>query len=69
MKIRSYLSISGTVFALVALAHLLRLVAGWELVIGEWQAPGWVSLVGMLVPGALAGWAFRLAAGPAAPSE
>ena len=67
MRIRSYLSISGSIFALVAVAHLVRLLAGWQVTIDGWEAPGWISVIGLLVPAALATWAFRLASTRAAP--
>lgn len=41
-------------FALVALAHLLRLLFGVEITVGGWTAPMWVSVLGVLVPGAVA---------------
>jgi len=61
MKARQYYLVSGTVFALVALTHLLRIVTGWDLVIGDWMAPVWASGLGVLIPGFLATTAFRLA--------
>lgn len=42
------------VFALVALAHLLRLSMGWPVTIGPWNAPMWASIVGVIVPVAIA---------------
>lgn len=38
----------------VAAAHALRLVFGVELIVGSTVMPMWVSVVGALVPGALA---------------
>jgi len=38
----------------VAAAHALRLVFGVELTVGSTAMPMWVSVVGALVPGALA---------------
>ena len=65
MKARPYYLVSGALFALVALVHLLRIVAGWEFVIGDWMAPMWASVLGVLIPGFLATSAFRLARGGA----
>jgi fatty acid desaturase len=42
------------VFALVALAHLLRLVYGWEATINGAMVPMWLSIVGLLIAGGLA---------------
>ena len=43
--------LAGIVFTLVAIAHLLRMVTGTEVVIGESNIPQWVSVVGVVVPG------------------
>jgi len=42
--------------ALVALAHLLRVVLGISVTIGGVGVPGWVSLLACVVTGGLAGW-------------
>ena len=42
------------VFALVALAHLLRLVYGWEATINGAAVPMWASGLGLVVAGGLA---------------
>ena len=57
---REYCVISGTLFALVALAHLLRIVYGMSVQIDEYVIPMVVSWVGFIVPGVLAVWAFRI---------
>ena len=61
MSSRTYLFISGTVFGVISLLHLLRVINGWDLVLGPWATPMWVSWGGTLVPGFLCIWAFRLA--------
>ena len=58
---RTYVTISGCVFALVALAHLLRLIYGWAAQVGSFPVPPWMSVVALLVAGALCIWAFALA--------
>jgi hypothetical protein len=58
---RFYLRVSGTLFGLIALGHLLRLVYRVPAELGQWVVPLWVSVIGLLVPAALALWAFRLA--------
>ena len=45
--------LSALVFALVAFAHLLRLIFGLEVSIQGAPAPMWVSVFGVLVPGVL----------------
>ena len=42
------------VFALVALAHLLRLVYGWEATINGAAVPMWASILALVVAGGLA---------------
>lgn len=58
--VRPYLLLSGTLFALVALLHLVRVLQGWAFELGPWSVPVSVSVVGTLVPAALSLWAFRL---------
>ena len=61
MPLRVYLIVSGGIFALVALLHLVRVVKQLDLQIGDWEAPAWVSWIGTVVPAALSFSAFRLA--------
>ena len=58
---KRYCVISGILFTLVAVAHLLRIVYGWPVLIGDYGAPMWMSWVGLIIPGGLAVWAFRIA--------
>ncbi len=58
---RAYLLISGTLFGLISLLHLVRLHGHWPAVIGGWTVPLWISGLGFVLPGALSLWAFRLA--------
>jgi hypothetical protein len=46
MSSRAYLVISGAVFGIVAILHLLRVVNNWAFVLGPWPVPMWVSLAG-----------------------
>lgn len=57
---KPYLFISGMIFGLVAVVHLLRLVNHWPLVLGSWSAPMSMSVVGLMIGGCLSIWAFRL---------
>ena len=57
---RSYLMVSRSLFALIALFHLTRLFTHWSAVIGGWTAPLWVSGLGFVVAGALSVWAAQL---------
>jgi len=60
MNHKSYCVISGVLLSLVALAHLLRIVYGVSLQVDDYVVPMFVSWIALIVPGALATWAFRL---------
>ena len=60
---RSYLTISGTIFGLVTLLHLGRLLRHWPVVLNTWPVPLWISAIGLVVAGSLGLWAFRLVRG------
>ena len=57
---RAYLMVSRTLFALIALFHLIRMLTHWSAVIGGWDAPLWVSGLGFVVAGALSVWGAQL---------
>ncbi len=61
MSRRLYLILSGTIFLLVALLHLLRLVYHWPIVVGTWVPPYWVSYGGFPVASGFSLWAYWLA--------
>ena len=58
---RAYLLISGALFGVVALAHTLRLIQRWPIEVAGWALPMRVSVVGLMLTGALSFWAFRAA--------
>jgi len=60
MGLKEYCVVSGVLFSLVALAHLLRIVFGMPVQVDEFDVPMLVSWVGLIVPAGLAFWAFRL---------
>ena len=51
---KPFTTIAVIVFALVAVAHLLRLFYGWEVVVAGAVIPMWVSWLGLVVAGGLA---------------
>ena len=63
---RSYVQVSGLLFGLVALGHLVRLVRRWPLLIGGYPLPAFVSLVVLVVTGVMAVWAWQLLSRPTA---
>jgi hypothetical protein len=60
MTHKTYCTISGVLFALVALAHLLRIINGMAIHVDDYAVPMAVSWIGFIVPVALAFWALRL---------
>ncbi len=54
MKQGPFLLVTSLIFALIALLHALRLIYGWNVTIGEWTVPVWVSAIGFLIAGYLA---------------
>lgn len=62
MSCRTYLCISGSIFGVVAVLHVLRLVKGWPFQVGPWILPVALSWVGGAAAVGLCLWAFRLSA-------
>ena len=60
MTLKIYSTISGLIFGIVSLMHLLRLLNEWTLQLGPLVAPVWMSWLGMVVAGMLSFWGFRL---------
>ncbi len=51
-----YRLISGIVFTVICLAHLLRNLSGWTFVFGPYTIPPVLSWVAFLGAGVLSGW-------------
>ena len=60
MSHKTFLAVSGTIFGVIALLHLARLLAGWPARIGACEVPMWLSWVSVALAGYLAFSAFRL---------
>lgn len=60
MSQKTFLLTVAALFSLIALLHLLRLVFGWEAIIGGLIVPMWVSWAAVLVAGYLAFEGLRL---------
>ena len=56
---KNYIAISGSIFAIVAFAHLIRIVDGWEVVVNGQTVPMQISYLAFIATGMLAIWAFR----------
>jgi hypothetical protein len=63
MTAKAYAVTSGMIFVLVAVAHLVRAVAQWDVIIDDWSAPTWISLVATAVAGFLGFSGLRLGLG------
>lgn len=55
-RVNLALWVSGWLFGLMALAHAVRWIAGWELSIAGWLVPVWVSAIAVMSLGGLALW-------------
>jgi hypothetical protein len=60
LLLKLYLVISGTIFLLVGLFHLFRLINHWPIVVGTATIPQLLSYVGFPVSTGYAVWAFWL---------
>ena len=60
MSQRMFSLTAATIFSLIALLHLFRLLFGWNANIGGWVVPHWLSWVALIVAGYLAYAGFRL---------
>ena len=58
---KTFFQISGIIFFVVALMHLLRILLDWQASIANWDVPMWLSYIGVVVAGYLAYNAFKLA--------
>jgi len=59
MKKDNALLVAGFVFSLVALAHLLRLILGSEIMVSGYTIPQNVSVIALIVALLLAVWMFK----------
>ncbi len=59
MNIRPYLFISGTIFGIVALGHLIRIIKHSPVMFGAWSVPMSGSWIGLINAGSLSLWAFK----------
>ena len=61
MPYKTYCAVSGALFSIVAVAHLLRIINGLPITAGTYDVPMLASWIGLIVPAGLAIWAFRIA--------
>lgn len=60
MDQRSYVILSGVIFGLIAVLHVLRLFSQWQATIAGATVPLWLSGLAAVVAGAMALVAFRI---------
>ncbi|MBI3602213.1 MAG: hypothetical protein HY209_04900 [Candidatus Omnitrophica bacterium] len=60
-KEKMALQVAGTLFLLIAMVHLLRVILGWDVIIGGFIVPLWFSVVAALMTLALSVWMFKSA--------
>ena len=58
---RILLFLSGYVFLIVALAHLLRIAFDWQILLGAAVVPTWLSWIGVVIAGYLSYSSFHFA--------
>ena len=60
MSQKAFLAASGTIFGIITILHLARIMYGWRAQIGSVHVPTWASWLSLLVAGYLAITAFIL---------
>lgn len=59
MKQEAYIKVTGLIFSVITILHVLRLIFGWDAVLGGWQVPVWLSFIAVALGGFLAYSAFK----------
>jgi len=49
MSHKIYLKVTSALFLIIAVLHALRLLYGWEAIIGGWMVPSWLSWIALVV--------------------
>ncbi|MDE2312073.1 MAG: hypothetical protein KGJ93_03245 [Patescibacteria group bacterium] len=57
---RLFHRVAGTIFAIIAVLHLLRLFFGWQFNLFGWATPYWLSGIGTIVAAFLSYASFQL---------
>jgi len=52
--VKPFTTIAVILFTLIAVLHLLRLFAGWQIIVLGFVIPVWWSVIGLVVAGGLA---------------
>lgn len=62
MREKNFLVITGIIFLLIAILHVLRIAYQWEAVIGGTSIPLWVSWFALIASGVLSYFSFTFGA-------
>ncbi len=54
MTQKKFSLLAGMIFSLVTILHGLRVIFGWEAIVGDLLVPIWISYFGFIVAGFLA---------------
>ena len=60
MERKTFMFMTGGIFAIIAFLHLIRLLLGWGASIGGSPVPMWASVVALVLSGFFAYEGFRL---------
>jgi len=55
-----WLRFAGTIFGIVGILHLLRVITGIPVLIGGWSLPIWINWMGLFGASFLCIWLWRL---------
>ena len=61
---KPFSAIAAVIFSILSLAHLLRLIFHWEVIVNGFIVPLWGSIPACILPGALAFMLWREARKP-----
>ena len=62
MNRKNYFLITAVLFSVICLLQLLRVILGWDVVVGGWSVPMWLSGIAAVLTGVLAYFGYRLSA-------
>lgn len=60
MSAKNFSLLTAVIFLLIFILHGLRLIYGWEAVIGTFAVPIWLSWLALIISGILAYQGFKL---------
>jgi hypothetical protein len=60
MRTKAYVTASATIFLIVSVVHLLRLMEGWPVSVGSLNVPMWVSVLAVLASAGAGVWGLTL---------